>query len=423
MPAKEAKEGSRKKEKTMAGPGEQQPEIDSAEGELREGELKMKARPRTRRPAEEPGEAPAPAEGTPGEEAPQRRRRGGRAHAPARPEEPAAAAEAEERPQEEEAAPPPKAAAEAPAPAAAAPAEAVPAAPAPAGAPVEAVPAMPSPPVPLPEGEGRPAAPAEKPEPPPRVMTFADAVFDVLRGSSEGKPMHFRQITDIALKRRLVRGEPADLWRLLRTAVVRDWRQRDSDGLRARVKYLGQGNYGLGDRKLEPELITAEKELMDRLNRTREATRVALRRRLKAMPASAFELLMRLLLEKLGMVAAELIKRGEGVAYYAGSQTRGCKTLKVLCALRPGDAEVTREAVGELRAGVRIRGFDEGLLLASGRASPAALQELAAGPGIEMYDQEPLTDLLVRHQIGVRRLHLPIEYLDVDLFLELLEPQ
>lgn len=272
-------------------------------------------------------------------------------------------------------------------------------------------------------GPGQPASPEGGPkEPPPRIMAFAEAVIDVLRGSSDGRPMHFRQITDVALKRRLVRGEAADLWRALRTAVVRDQRQRDTEGLRARIKHLGQGQYLLLDKKIEPELLNAEKELLDRLSRTKEAVRVALRRRLRALPPSAFELMMRLLLERLGMVAAELIKRGEGVAYYAGTQSRGARSLKVLCALRPGEAEISAQAVGELRAGVKLRGYDEGLLLGAGRASAAALAEVNAAPGIDLYDQEPLTDLLIKNQLGVRRLALPVEYIDVDLFSELLDP-
>lgn len=272
-------------------------------------------------------------------------------------------------------------------------------------------------------GAGGPGQPEGGPkEPPARIMAFADAVIDVLRGSSDGRPMHFRQITDVALKRRLVRGEAADLWRTLRAAVVRDQRQRDSEGLRARVKHLGQGQYLLLDKKIEPELINAEKDLLDRLNRTREAVRVALRRRLRALPPSAFELLMRLLLERLGMVAADLIKRGDGVAYYAGTQSRGARNLKVLCALRHGEGEISGPAVGELRAGVKLRGFDEGLLLAAGRASAAALAEVNAAPGIDLYDQESLTDLLIKNQLGVRRLALPVEYIDVDLFSELLDP-
>lgn len=253
-------------------------------------------------------------------------------------------------------------------------------------------------------------------------MTLADAAYDVLRGSSDGRPLAFRQIAEIALKRRLLRGEPADVARALRTALVREQRQRDSEGLRPRIRTVGPGQYMLSERKLEPELYNAERELLDRLNRTREATRVALRRRLRSLPAGAFELLMRLLLERLGMLGAELIKRGEGVAYYAGQTQRGARTQKVLVAVRPGEAELTREAVGELRAGVRLRNFDEGLLLCAGRASAAALTEASALPALDVYDQDALTDLLIRNQLGVRRMHLPIDYLDAELLGELSEP-
>lgn len=252
-------------------------------------------------------------------------------------------------------------------------------------------------------------------------MALADAAYDVLRGSSDTRPLSNRQIAEIALKRRLVRGELADISRALRGALVREQRQRDSEGLRPRLRNLGQGQYALGERKLEPELYTAERDLLDRLSRTREATRVALRRRLRSMPAGPFELLMRLLLERMGIVSPELLKRGEGVAYFGGSISRGSRQLRLLCAIRPGEAEIPREAIGELRAGVRMRGFDEGLLLASARLSSAALAEVNALPGIDVYDHDALTELLVKNQIGVRRMLLPIEYLDTELFTELTE--
>lgn len=255
----------------------------------------------------------------------------------------------------------------------------------------------------------------------PRVMSFADAAYDVLRGSSDGRPIHFRQIAEIAIKRRLLRGDVADVARAMRGALVREQRQRDSDGLRPRIRNMGQGQFALGERKLEPELYGAERDMLDRVNRTREATRVALRRRLRVMPPGPFELLMRLLMEKLGVVGAELIKRGEGVAYYAGTYSRGSRNVKVLCAIRPGETEVSREAVGELRAGVRLRSYDEGLMLCGGRLSSNALAEANAQPGIDAYDQDALTDLLVRFQLGVRRMLVPIDYLDTELFNELLD--
>lgn len=250
---------------------------------------------------------------------------------------------------------------------------------------------------------------------------MADAAFDVLRGSSEGRPLTHRQIADIALKRRLLRGETNDVARALRAALVREQRQRDCDGLRPRMRTVGPGQYMLAERRLEPDLYNAERDFLDRLNRTREATRVALRRRVRQLAPGAFELLMRVLLERIGLAGTELVKRGEAVAYYGGTQTRGTRSVKLLCAIRPGEAELSREAVGELRAGLRARNYDEGLILCAARASTAAVAEVSAVPGIELYDQDALTDLLIRNQLGVRRMTLPIDYLDTELFSELLD--
>ena len=70
----------------------------------------------------------------------------------------------------------------------------------------------------------------------------------------------------------------------------------------------------------------------------------------------------------------------------------------------------------------RLRGFDEGMLLCAGRPSAAALTEVTAAPGIDLYDQDSLTDLLVRQQLGIRRMALPIDYLDAELLGELSDP-
>ncbi|HNF97235.1 MAG TPA: HTH domain-containing protein [Pseudomonadota bacterium] len=293
-------------------------------------------------------------------------------------------------------------------------------------------------PAPPPHAGDRPAAPRdERPAPSantpapaqpgpsqpqqPRVMSMADAAYDVLRGASDGRALTNRQIAEIAVKRRLVRGELADVSRSVRVALVREQRHRDSEGLRPRIRTVGPGQYTLGERKLEPELYNAERELLDRAGRTREATRVALRRRIRQLPSGAFELLMRLLLERMGMVGAEIVKRGDGVAYYGGTLSRGARSIKVLVAVRPGEGELSKEAVGELRAGVRLRGFDEGMILCSARAGAAAHAEASATPGVELYDQDALTELLVRQHLGVRRMHLPVDYLDTELFNELLE--
>ena len=61
-------------------------------------------------------------------------------------------------------------------------------------------------------------------------MSMADAAYDVLRGASDGRALTNRQIAEIAVKRRLVRGELADVSRSVRVALVREQRHRDSEG-------------------------------------------------------------------------------------------------------------------------------------------------------------------------------------------------
>jgi hypothetical protein len=139
------------------------------------------------------------------------------------------------------------------------------------------------------------------------------------------------------------------------------------------------------------------------------------------MSPPAFETLLRALCDKLGIAGLELVRRGDGVAYYGGQRTRGLGTVKVLVAIRPGEAEINRRAVGELRAGLAAKGCDEGLLFAGGRPAPEALAELKNGPGVTAYDGLALAQLLIQHGLGVRRTFVPVDYLDLDFLSELTE--
>jgi hypothetical protein len=137
------------------------------------------------------------------------------------------------------------------------------------------------------------------------------------------------------------------------------------------------------------------------------------------MTPAAFEALGRTLCDKLGLAGLELIRRGEGVAYWGGTRAAGVGSLRTLVALRPGEAEINRRAVGELRAGLAAKGFDEGLLLGGGRPNAEALAELKNGGPISLYDGAALAQLLMRHGLGVRRALVPVDYLDLEFFAEL----
>ena len=255
-----------------------------------------------------------------------------------------------------------------------------------------------------------------------QIVRVIEAALEVLR-NSDGRPMHVRQLADVALNRHLVDGKLAhpELVRQLRAALVREARDREADGLRARVRGLGGGHYALADRKLDQELVPLERELADKAARLREATLHAVCRRVQRLSPPAFEALGCALLDKLGFSGVELVRRGDGVAYYGGQKALGVATVKTLIAMRPGEAEIHRRAVGELRAGLAARGYDEGLLLAGGRAAAEGLAELKAGAGVVVHDGQSLAALCISKGLGVRRVNLPIDYLDLELFSELTE--
>ena len=189
--------------------------------------------------------------------------------------------------------------------------------------------------------------------------------------------------------------------RLVRAALVREQRDRDADGLRPRIRALGGGNYATVDRKLDPELMQAERELA--VERRAPARRHPRRRAPSPRAACRpppFDALGRTLADKLGITGLELLRRGEGVTYWGGTRTAGVGTVRTLVALRAGEGEVNRRAVGELRAGLAAKGYDEGLLFSAGRPNGEALAELKAG-GVTLYDGAALAAL--RHQARPRR--------------------
>jgi hypothetical protein len=274
-----------------------------------------------------------------------------------------------------------------------------------------------------PAREAQPAQPQQQPQQPApatgAVGSTMDAVFDILR---DGRTLHVKQIVDIGLKKRTLRGEPPELWRAVRAGVVAELRAREANGQRPRVRPMGGGNYALGDRRLDGELLQYEREVSDRAARLAEATRAALHRRVSRLSPYAFETFGRLFLEKLGISSVELVKRGDGVAYFGGLRARGNRKSKVLVAIRPGEGELSRRAVGELRAGLKARNFDEGLLIAVARAGAEAQAELAAGAGpVELFDGDALIAASAKLGLGVVRRSMPIESLDVELLTELSE--
>jgi hypothetical protein len=210
---------------------------------------------------------------------------------------------------------------------------------------------------------------------PRRIMTPVDAALEILRGQAPGRGVHVRQIADGATRRRLVHGEPNEAWRVMRTALAAEPRERLRAGMRPRVRSAGAGLYALARRPPDAELERAEQVFGEARRALRERTAAALERRIAELPAPAFEALARVLLQREGFGPATFVKRVEGTIYVEALRGRGPRSSRCLVALKYGTGSGGRRAIGELREGIRARGQDEGLLMLAGRLAEDAIAE------------------------------------------------
>jgi hypothetical protein len=270
--------------------------------------------------------------------------------------------------------------------------------------------------------EGAPSEAAEAGQAGRRIMTPVDAAIEILRGQAPGRGVHVRQIADAAARRRLVHGEPNEAWRVMRTALAAEPRERLRAGQRPRVRAAGSGLYALARRPPDGELERAEQIFGDARRAMRERTLAALERRIAELPAPAFEALTRVLLQREGFGPATFVKRVEGTIYVEALRGRGSRPSRCLVGLRPGGGSAGRRAIGELRAGIRARNQDEGVLLLAARLADDAIAEWKQpGPPVEIADGQAIAETCIRHGVGVINAMVSVDFVDADFFAELSE--
>ena len=257
---------------------------------------------------------------------------------------------------------------------------------------------------------------------PRRMMTPVDAALEIMRGQAPGRGTAVRQIADMATRRRLVHGEPNEAWRVMRTALAAEPRERLRAGTRPRVRAAGAGLFALSRRPPEAELERAEQVFGEAKRALRERTLASLERRLSELPASAFEALTRVLLQREGFGPATFVKRIEETVYVEALRGRGGRSSRCLIGLRFGPSSGGRRAIGELRVGIEKRGQDEGLLMLAGRLAEDAIAAWKApGPPIEIADGPALAETCIRHGVGVINAMVSVDFVDADFFAEIAE--
>jgi hypothetical protein len=255
-----------------------------------------------------------------------------------------------------------------------------------------------------------------------RIMSPIDAAIEILRGQSPGRGMHVRQLADAGTRRRLVHGEPSEAWRVMRAALAAEPRERLRAGLRPRVRAAGSGLFALARRPPDLDLERAEHVFGEARRALRERTAAALELRLAELSPAGFEAIARVLLQREGFGPATFVKRVEGTIYLEALRGRGARPSRCLVALRSGTAPAGRRAIGELRAGIRARSQDEGVLLLAGRLAEDAISEWKQpGPPLEVADGAAMAETCIRHGVGVINAMVSVDFVDADFFAELQE--
>lgn len=278
-----------------------------------------------------------------------------------------------------------------------------------------------------PGAEHRPAVTAaetaaETPQQVRKIMTPGDAAVEILRGQAPGRGLHVRQIADAAVRRRLIHGEPNEAWRVMRTALAAEGKERLRSGQRPRVKPAGSGLYALARRPPDTDLEKAEHVFGEARRALRERTMAAIEQRMGELAPAAFEAIARVLLQREGFGPATFVKRVETTVYLEALRGRGFRPSKCLIALRAGSSAAGRRAIGELRAGIRARNQDEGLIILASRLADDAISEWKQpGPPVEVVDGPALAETCVRHGVGVVSANVSVEFVDADFFAEISE--
>jgi len=272
------------------------------------------------------------------------------------------------------------------------------------------------------QGQGGGSAGGAGEQGPRRIMTPVDAALEILGGRPPGRGVHVREIADGATRRRLVHGEPNEAWRVMRTALAAEPRERLRAGMRPRVRSAGAGLYALARRPPDAELERAEQVFGEARRALRERTAAALERRIAELPAPAFEALARVLLQREGFGPATFVKRVDGTIYVEALRGRGPRSSRCLVAFKYGGGSGGRRAIGELREGIRMRGQDEGLLMLGGRLAEDAIAEWKKPSApIEIADGAAMAETCIRHGVGVINTMVSVDFVDADFFADIAE--
>jgi restriction endonuclease Mrr len=251
---------------------------------------------------------------------------------------------------------------------------------------------------------------------------LADAAFVVLGACDRNAgPVSVRTVVDGLMRRGRLSGDPAFGTTQVMASLRADNLRRSAASQRPRFRFASSARIALTDWALGPDLARLELEVIQAVERYREASRRTMLRRLQELPGHAFAELALLALERVGMVNIRSVRRAGspgGEAHFMATHKTGSDEIRTALVIRKDGREVGRERVSDLRGALHHYGpASAGWLVTTGQVLSGAREEAAtpsAAP-IALFDGLSLCKLLEENDVAVIKTRFPVAIPDLEL--------
>jgi restriction system protein len=255
-----------------------------------------------------------------------------------------------------------------------------------------------------------PAEGTAPPLPAVRNLTFIDSAQRVLEQFGDNKPMHYREITKIALEKGWLASSGKKPEAILFSRVIRDIMRRQKLGELPLFVKRGRGYFGLSQFK--------ETGFQSRINEHNEKIRKALLDRLNKMAPGEFEELVSLLLAEIGFEEVEVTKlSGDGGVDVRGTLVASdAVRVKLAVQAKRWSKNIAPATVQQVRGS--LGAHEQGLIITTSDFSKKAVTEASRSDvtPIALMNGVQLVNLLLEHGIGVIRSTLELFEINEEFF-------
>ena len=251
---------------------------------------------------------------------------------------------------------------------------------------------------------------------------LADAASIVLAACDRNAgPVSVRTIVDALMRRGRLSGDPAFGTTQVMASLRADNLRRGAASQRPRFRFASSSRVALTDWALGPDLARLELDVIQAVERYREASRRTLLRRLQELPGHAFAEIALLALERVGMMNIRSVRRPGspgGEAHFMATHKTGTDEIRTALVIRKDGREIGRERVSDLRGALHHYGpASTGWLVTTGQVLSGAREEASTpnAPPIALYDGLSLCKLLEENDVAVIKTRFPVAIPDLEL--------